>query len=212
MRWSAIVVVAAVASAAPARADEPHARRKTGTRIAQVGAGAILLGAAFEGTAAGLGDHPGPQNGFAVAGGVTAGVGLLALGVGLYLRETSPPEPPDAISLDPVRSRHRWERRVGVAVAGLGALAVAVGTAHAVGSVHDSGLADDQCPNGACNADGARLQARAHTLALAAELLIGPGLVGLVGGIVLYHSAPDTVQVVPVIAPERVGAAVILRF
>ena len=207
-------IVAAVAlAAAPARADEPHTRRKTGTRIADVGVGALLLGAAFEGTAAGLGDHPDPQRGFAIAGGVSAGIGAIALGIGLYVRATSPAEPPDAISLDPLRSRHRWERRVGVAVASLGALAVAVGVAHAIGSAHDSGLADDQCPGGACNADGARLQARAHTLALAAELLIGPGAVGVVGGIVLYRSAPDTgVQIVPMIAPERVGAAVVVRF
>lgn len=172
----------------------------------------MLVGAALGGTAAGLSDYPDTQRDFALSAVITGGVGTLALATGLYLRATSPGEPPDAISLDPVRRRHRAERRVGFALAGLGSIAVAVGVAHAVGSVHDGGLADAQCPGGTCNADGERLRARAHTLALAAEMLIGPGLVGALGGIVMYRAAPDRAQVAPMVGPGEVGAMVMGRF
>ena len=206
---TAIVIAAVTIAATPASAD----RRRIATRIAYGGLTAVLLGIAAEGTAAGLGDYPDPQRRFAIAGGISTGIGAIGLGLGLYLRATSPAVAPDAISLDPVRSRHRIERRVAVALTSLGALSVAVGVAHAVGAYRDSSLADAQCPNGVCTANGTRLFGRAQTLKLAAEMLIGPGVVGMMGGIVMYRSARDTsAQIVPVVAPTQIGAAVAGRF
>jgi hypothetical protein len=206
-------LVALVLSHAALVHADPTPRRRLANRVTLAGAVVLLSAAAAEGTAAGLGDHPGPQQGFAITGGVLAGAGAVTLGVGLLLRATSPDDAPDAISLDPTRRRHRWERRVGASLAGLGALAATIGVIHAIGAAHDDGLADAQCPGGLCNADGARLQRRAETLRLAAQLLIGPGLVAMTGGIVMYRSAPDqTVELVPVLAPDHAGAAIVGRF
>jgi hypothetical protein len=207
----AILIVAATLVVTAACATST--RRHVGTEIADVGVTGLLLGAAAEGTAAGLGDHPAPRSAFEIAGGATAGVGVIALGIGLYMRATSPEELPDVVSLDPVRRRHRWERRVGVALASLGGLATAVGVAHAVGAVRDSTLAEAQCVDGMCNADGTRLRSRSETLRLAAELLIGPGVVGGLAGITLYRSAPDvSVQIIPMLTDDQIGAAVVGRF
>jgi hypothetical protein len=208
---TAIVAVALVVTACAT-----STRRRIGTEIANVGFTGVLLGVAAEGTAAGLGDHPAPRSAFEIAGAVTAGLGVIALGIGLYERATSPAEHPDAVSLDPLRRRHRWERRVGVVLSGLGGLATAVGVAHAVGAVRDSTLAEAQCVDGICNADGTRLRSRSETLRLAAELLIGPGIVGGLGGITLYRSAPDVsfsrVQIIPMLTDSQIGAAVAGRF
>jgi hypothetical protein len=209
-------MTATVAVALVVTACATSTQRRISTAITNVGVTGLLLGAAAEGTAAGLGDHPAPRSAFEIAGAVTAGVGVFALGIGLYLRATSPAEPPDVVSLDPVRRRHRWERRVGVVLAGLGGLATAVGVAHAVGAVRDGTLAEAQCVGGICNADGTRLRSRSETLRLAAELLIGPGIVGGLGGITLYRSAPDVsfsrVQIIPMLTEDQIGAAVVGRF
>jgi hypothetical protein len=214
-RRSAITVMVAVTLVVTVACATPT-RRRVGTDMTHVGVTALLLGAAAEGTAAGLGDHPVPRRGFEIAGAVTAGAGVIALGIGLYMRATSPREPPDAVSLDPVRQRHRWERRVGVVLASLGGLATAVGVAHAIGAVRDSTLAEAQCVDGNCDADGNRLRSRSATLRLAAELLIGPGIVGAVGGIMMYRSAPDVsisrVQIIPTLTDDRIGAAIVGRF
>jgi hypothetical protein len=212
---TALLAVAAVAGAAATAHAEPTARRKHGTRLVQAGTLALMAGAASEGTAAGLSDHPGPQQGFFAAGLAIGGIGAVLLASGLYLRETSPAEAPDAIARDPVRRRRRWERRVGLSILGAGALVSAVGMAHVVGAVHDHDLADNLCPGGACDADAQRLVARSHTLALASLLLLGPGIVAMAGGAALYVGSPDPdagVAIVPVATPDQLGAAIVGRF
>ena len=207
------IVLGGLVASSAARADTP--RRHTGTRVTQAGVLLLMAGAASEGTAAGLSDHPGPQEGFFVTGLALGGVGAVVLGAGLYLRATSDAPPRDAIELDPVRSRHRWERRVGLSIAAAGALVSAVGLAHVVGAVHDHDLADNLCPGGTCNADAERLRARSFTLALASGMLLGPGIVGIAGGLAMYESAPDSgdgPHIVPVAGPDRIGAALVGRF
>lgn len=211
-----LISVAIMGTFADARADQAPAspRRHTGTRIMYVGLAASLTGVALGAFAVGLGnDRPDAAVPFYAASGVTLGLGALALASGSYLRATSPAEAPDAISLDPVRARHRNERRVGIALIGAGAAITLTGLAHAVGAYRDQDLADAQCPGGACNADGARLVARSHTLGLAADMLVGTGVIGLAGGIILYRGGRDGgPRVVPVIGPREAGAAIFGHF
>jgi len=216
----AIVLGGLVGSSVVARADElaspapANPRRRTGTRIAYAGVAATLTGIAVGAFAIGLGnDRPDAARPFFAASGISLGLGAIGLATGFYLRGTSPEDPPDAISLDRVRARHRNERRVGVALVGLGAAVLITGIAHAVGAYYDNDLAKDRCPDGTCDASGARLLARSHTMALAADMLIGTGTIGLAGGIILYRGGRDTrASVTPVVGTHQVGAAVAGRF
>jgi len=186
----------------------PNPRRHRGTRIAKVGLGATLTGIAVGSFAIGLGnDRPDAARPFYYVAGVSLGAGVLGLATGLYLRATSPVDPPDAIARDPVRSRHRAERRAGVAIGGLGAAAVITGIAHAIGAIYDDRLADRRCADGVCGPDGDRLRARSHTMALAAYMLTGMGAIGIAGGVILYRGGRDAV-VTPVVGMHSVGAGI----
>lgn len=210
-----LVVIAIVLGSSIAHAEGPaNPRRRLGTKIAYAGLASSLTGIAVGAFAIGLGmDRPDAARPFYAVGYGTLGLGAIGLAAGFYLRRTSPEAPPDPIALDPVRSRHRTERRVGVALGGLGAAVLITGLAHAVGAYRDDSLADAQCPNGICNPDGARLLSRSKTLALAAEMLIGTGAVGLAGGVILYRGGRDTgPRLVPVAGPHLVGTAVVGRF
>ncbi len=200
----------------PARADEAvsSTRRQTGTKIAYGGLASALTGVALGAFAIGLGnDRPDAARPFYVASFVTLGLGAAGLATGLYLRATSPPGPPDPVALDPVRARHRNERRAGIVLMGLGAAVLVTGIAHGVGAWRDDDLASDHCPDNICDADGARLSKRAHTLALAADMLIGTGAVGFAGGVILFRGGRDTgAQVVPAVGAHQAGAALVGRF
>jgi hypothetical protein len=105
------------------------------------------------------------------------------------------------------RDPHRTRRITGKVIATLGALDIAIGLAHVIGSAYDNHLAGPLCPNHACNADGARLLRRSHTMALAADMLIGMGVVGTAGGVILWVGSPPRDD-----APPAVGLAVVRRF
>jgi hypothetical protein len=208
-----LAVIATLLGVSEARADG-NPRRRTGTKLAHVGLAGTLTGIAVGAFAIGLGnDRPEAAKPFYAASAIAFGVGAVGFATGFYLRATSPVDPPDAITLDPVRARHRNERRAGIAIGGLGAAVLITGIAHGIGAWRDNDLAAAQCPNGVCTANGARLLSRAHTLALAADMLIGTGALGLAGGIILYRGGRDDgPRVVPVVAPDQVTAAVSGRF
>lgn len=216
----AVIAVLLAGAAMTARADDAvtasatSSRRKTGTRIAYGGLAATLTGVAVGAFAIGLGnDRPDAATPFYAASGVAFGLGAIGLATGFYLRGTSPDDAPDPIAADPIRSRRRTERRVGIALAGAGAAVLITGLAHAVGAYHDNKLAEAQCPNGFCSAGGEHLLARSKTLALAAGLLIGPGAIGLAGGLILYRGARDTgPRLVPVADAHSAGVAFVGGF
>lgn len=202
-----------VARADDASSPTPNPRRRTGTRIAYAGLTASLTGVALGAFAIGLGnDRPDAARPFYAASGISLGLGAIGLATGFYVRATSPEDPPDAISLDPIRSRHRSERRAGIVIGGLGAASLATGIAHAVGAYRDNDLAKAQCPGGVCNADGTRLVSRSQTLVLAADMLMATGAIALAGGIILYRGGSDPARVVPVAGAHQVGAVVVGHF
>ncbi|MEO8706614.1 MAG: hypothetical protein ABI867_41700 [Kofleriaceae bacterium] len=209
-----VAIAALVGWAGTASADGANRRRRTGTRVAYVGLTSTLAGIALGAFAIGLGnDRPDAAKPFYAASAITLGGGSIALATGLTLRATSPQDPPDAISLDQVRARHRNERRAGIAIGGVGASILITGIAHAIGAWRDNQLAQDQCPDGLCSVNGARLFQRAHTLSHAADLLVGMGAVGLAGGIILYRGGRDTgTRLVPLAGANQVGAAAIGHF
>lgn len=209
-KWAAaIVLVAALGSVA--HADDRH---RKGTRIAKIGLGATLTGIAMGAFAIGLGnDRPDAAKPFFAGSAVLLGSGVGLLAGGFYLRGTSEADP-DPLANDPVRARHRAERRAGVALIGIGGVVLITGVLHGIGAYYDNHLASDRCaPDGTCAPGGERLRSRSHTMALAADMLIGTGAIGVAGGVILYRGGRDTgPQLSPMIGSDQVGATVGGRF
>jgi hypothetical protein len=181
---AAVVLIAALGGGA----DAGNSRRRTGNRLAQGGVAATITGIVVGSFAIGLSNgRPDAAKPFFAASLVSFGLGAVGLTSGLYLRATSPGDPPDAIALDPVRSRRRNERRVGVGLIGASAAVLITGILHGIGAAYDNHLAAERCTEDVCDAGGARLRSRAHTMALASDMLTGMGAIGLAGGFILYR-------------------------
>jgi hypothetical protein len=103
------------------------------------------------------------------------------------------------------RDHHgRVQRIVAAMLGGLSGGVFAIGIPHAIGAAYDAHLAKPQCPD-LCTPDGERLEHRAATLRLAAEMLLGTSAVGVLGAVVLWRGS--RVQAVAAIDP---GSAAIL--
>jgi hypothetical protein len=106
---------------------------------------------------------------------------------------------------------HHRRRIVAVITASVGAASVAVGAAHGIGAFVDWHhlTQSNRCDAfHVCNADGARLTDRAASLARAADIFLGSGLVVVAIAAGIWISARD-VQIAPVYVPD--GAGVVAR-
>jgi hypothetical protein len=106
--------------------------------------------------------------------------------------------------------RHgRVQRIVAAMLGGVSAGVFAVGTAHAIGAAYDNHLAASQCPD-LCTSDGQRLEHRAATLRLAAQMLLGTSAVGILGAVVLWHGS--RVEAIAAVTPSQVATSFVVRF
>jgi hypothetical protein len=111
------------------------------------------------------------------------------------------------------RDHHgRVQRIVAGMLGGVSGGVFVVGAAHAIGAAYDSHLASSQCPD-LCTPDGQRLERRATTLRLAAEMLLATSGMGILGAVVLWRGSRGShVEAVTAVAPGQVATSVIVRF
>jgi hypothetical protein len=105
--------------------------------------------------------------------------------------------------------RGRVQRIVAAMLGGVSSGVFAVGAAHAIGAAYDNHLAASQCPD-LCTPDGQRLEHRAATLRLAAQMLLATSAMGILGAVVLWRGA--RVEAVAAVSPGQVATSFVVRF
>jgi hypothetical protein len=124
------------------------------------------------------------------------------------------------LPLPPTEAPHPAHGRkiAGLAIAGAGVLAIGAGLwlGHDVFDLRDQAIADCGGDLASCN-DVGTAQTKiddARAKAIASDVAIGVGAAALIGGVILYATAPRAREgeVVPVIGPDRVGVAFAAHF
>ena len=128
----------------------------------------------------------------------------------------APPPPPPAVAADapagpaPDPTRGRTQRVLGIALVGLGVAGAAVGSYFGlqVGSKKDE--SDPHCSGNDCNATGYELRKDALTAATISDVAFIAAGAALVGGAVLYFTAPKPLKATVGAAPLPSGGAAAL--
>lgn len=134
----------------------------------------------------------------------------------LVKADVGAPLPPDA-AVDPSRGHGR--RVVGVVMGSAGLIAIGVGLYLGKQVFDLQGEAQDQCKGqlAPCNGDVQQAQALitdARGKATLADVAIGVGAAALLGGVILYATAPhgEAAAVTPIVGPDQVGLSFAGRF
>ncbi len=126
--------------------------------------------------------------------------------------EAAPPAPPPQ---DERPHAGRTQRIVGVGVGALGVVGVAIGSVFGLTAKSDFDNATTNCPGKVCNPTGIAQQSQGHDAAMASNIAFGVGAAAIVGGVVLYLTAPKethAVTLLPALGPRNAGMTLGLRF